>query len=53
MSKKSLVVVAVFVAGLFGGATAARAFTKPAAPAAPCAVDMCWDAKGHCVVCPE
>lgn len=53
MTKKNLVVVAVFLAGLLGGGTAALAFTKPVAPPAPCAEDMCWDQYGHCVVCPD
>jgi hypothetical protein len=55
MKKKSVVVVSVFLAGLLGGATAAVAFPKPspAPEAAPCAVDMCRDQYGRCVMCPD
>lgn len=51
MTKKNLVVVAVFLTGLLGGGTAALAFSP--SDKAPCAEDMCWDQYHHCIVCPE
>ncbi|WP_158501957.1 hypothetical protein [Vitiosangium sp. GDMCC 1.1324] len=51
MTKKNLLVVAVFLAGLLGGGTAAVASSR--SDKAPCAVDMCWDMYGHCVACPD
>jgi hypothetical protein len=51
MTKKNLVVVAVFLAGLVGGVATAQALSR--SDMTPCAVDMCRDAKGRCVVCPE
>ncbi|WPB80468.1 hypothetical protein KYC5002_15150 [Archangium violaceum] len=51
MTKKRMMVVAVFLAGVLGGGTAALAF---AGPTAPCPVDFtCRDERGRCIPCPE
>ena len=59
MKKKNVMVAAVFLAGLLGGATAALASShtvksapEKSASAVPCAVDMCI-INGHCVMCPD
>jgi hypothetical protein len=56
--KNKLVVVVMFLAGVLGGATAARASSQQASQdektvsAVPCAVDMCI-INGRCRICPE
>lgn len=59
MTKKKVVVAAVFLAGLLGGATAALASsntekgtTENGVSAVRCAVDMCI-INGRCRICPE
>jgi hypothetical protein len=52
MTKKNLMVVAVFVVGLLGGGTAAMALSR--SDMAPCPVDFtCRDNYGRCIPCPE
>jgi hypothetical protein len=52
--KKNVMVVAVFLAGVLGGATVALASSQEAktVSAVPCAVDMCI-INGRCKLCPE
>jgi hypothetical protein len=57
MTKKNVMVVAMFLTGLLGGATAAWAasHTEKSAPrvsAVPCTVHMCI-INGRCRICPE
>lgn len=59
MTKKNVVVAAVFLAGLLGGATAAlasshteKSATEKGVSAERCAVDMCI-INGRCRICPE
>lgn len=59
MTKKNVMVAAVFLAGLLGGATAALASsrtekspTEAGVSEVRCAVDMCI-INGRCRICPE
>lgn len=45
-----MMVVAVFLAGVLGGGTAAMAFSQPA-NAAPCPLGTCAKIGGKCIPC--
>ncbi|WP_158502030.1 hypothetical protein [Vitiosangium sp. GDMCC 1.1324] len=52
MTKKNVMMVAVLLAGVLGGATAAVAFSR--SDMSPCPVDWtCRDSRGRCIPCPE
>ncbi|WP_395813533.1 hypothetical protein [Archangium minus] len=51
MTKKHVVLIAVMLAGVLGGGTAAVAFSRSMAP---CPVDFnCRDERGRCIPCPD